>query len=609
MDLLKNPFHVLGATTRDDRHSIMDLAEEKSLLLDPDECMEARSILTNPRRRIAAEVAWLPGIDPTLFDLVLRHLDSPNQNLLNITGLTHIARANLLVSGLSRLSNLPSSNIVEWILAIAKASEDTKSETVCVILNEDRRASGFPKITDLSAIDDEIRNQKSHYRQVLTSVLENLLVAERASVLTMAIETSTGNGKYQCPILIEDLILSYESGVQDSLEQKQKIIEAQDKKLRVMTGAKNPDTILQPIVDQLIQTVKEWDTLAQPIQLTKKDRGERHAASFEIAWRVRELAIHLFNEYGKLDFSQQIINMLKEVFSEVIEVDERITADSEALEKQAILTKNFEKFEDITTQVEKLKAASDAKQSDYTLTPMVNQLIETVNTWNTITQPAEVNEAVVLVVRGIALHLWNEHQKSDFSKKILNALKTVFVALPEIADQVTKDLTDLEEQTHLVRSMEKFEEIEAQVAKLKNASDAKQSDYTLTPMVNQLIQTVKSWNPSTQPVEANNAVAIMVRNIALHLWNEHQKLDFAIQITNALIGVFRGMNGMHEVNNRLSQDIATLTNIREQRRLQNQNRSEDRGLSGCLIDRAIGYVVFFGICGIIALIGSLMESC
>ena len=446
MDLFKNPFYILGATPRDDKYRIIELAEEKSLLSDADECMAARSILIHPLRRISAEVAWLPGIDPTLSEIVLRHLDSPNQNLLNITGLTHIARANLLVSGLSRLPNLPTSNIVEWILAIAQASEAINSETVCAILNEDRRASGFREITDLSTIDDEIRKQRSYYRQVLTSVLENLSVTERARVLTLAIEWSIGNDKPRCPILIEDVILSYELSAQDFLEKKQKIIEAQDEKLRAMVDAKNPDTTLQPIVNQLIEAVKEWDTIAQPIQLSKRSRGERHTASFEIAWRVRELAIHLFNDYGKLDFSRKIMNMLLEVFAEVPEIVERIKVDLEALEKQAILTGSLEKFEDITTQVEKLK----------------------------------------------------------------------------------------------------------------DASDAKQLDYTLTPMVTQLIQTIKTWNTSTQPVEANNAVAITVRNMALYLWNEHQKLDFAIQITNALIGVFKGVYGMDEVNNRLKEDIMTL---------------------------------------------------
>ena len=442
MDLLKNPFHILGATARDNRHSIMELAEERSLLSNADECMAARSILIHPRRRISAEVAWLPGVDPTFSDEMLRHLDSPNQNLLNITGLTHIARANLLVSGLSRLPNLPTSNIMEWILSIAQASEAINSEMVCAILNEDRRAFGFPEITDLSAIDDEIRKQRSYYCQVLTSVLENLSVTERARVLTLAIEWSIGNDKPRCPILIEDVILSYELSAQDFLEKKQKIIEAQDEKLRAMVDAKNPDTTLQPIVNQLIEAVKEWDTIAQPIQLSKRSRGERHTASFEIAWRVRNLAIDLFNDYGKLDFSRKIMNMLLEVFAEVPEIVERIKVDLEALEKQAILTGSLEKFEEINTQVEKLKDASDAKQSDYTLTPMVNQLIQTVKTWNTSTQPVEANEAVAFVVRGIALHLWNEHQKLDFAIQITNMLFEVFVSSKGVGVEVATRLTE-----------------------------------------------------------------------------------------------------------------------------------------------------------------------
>ena len=206
MDLLKNPFHILGATTRDDKHRIMDLAEERSLLSDADECMAARTILTHPRNRISAEIAWLPGIDPERTDEILKRLETPDQNLHGNTGLTHIACANFLVSGLSRLANLASSNVVEWILAIARASEAINSEAVRATLNEDRSASGFPQIPDLSTIDDEIRKQKNYYRQVITSVLENLSVNERARVLTLAIESSIGNDKTRCPILIEDLV-------------------------------------------------------------------------------------------------------------------------------------------------------------------------------------------------------------------------------------------------------------------------------------------------------------------------------------------------------------------------------------------------------------------
>jgi hypothetical protein len=62
--LHQSAFAVLGVTTRDNRKRIVELAEEKSLELDHDVCQKARSDLTNPRTRLSAEIAWLPGVSP-----------------------------------------------------------------------------------------------------------------------------------------------------------------------------------------------------------------------------------------------------------------------------------------------------------------------------------------------------------------------------------------------------------------------------------------------------------------------------------------------------------------------------------------------------------------
>ena len=486
MDLFKNPFYILGATPRDDKYRIIELAEEKSLLSDADECMEAKAVLTIPRRRVSAEVAWLPGVDPSFYGILFRYLESPNEELPNIT-MAPIASANLRATKLSRYPDLLSSDILEWILEITQKSETIQPEEVRKVLNDDRSVARFSEAAK-SDVDDEIRNQKRYYSQTVTSVLGNLSVNARARVMTSLLETSTSNGRYQCPILIKDLIPAYELGVQDFLEQKKKIIEAQDEKLRAMIDANSPDTTLAQIVDQLLEAVKEWDTLAQPIQLSKQSSGERHNASFEIVQRLRILAADLFGEYGKFNISRNIINMLKEVFAEV----------------------------------------------------------------------------------------------------------------PELAEYISEDAEALEEQIPLVRGVEKFKEINGQVERLKEAADAKSPNYTLTPMVNQLIQTVKTWNTTTQLIEVNNAVAITVRNIALHFWNEHQELDFAIQITNALIGVFEGVYGMDEVNNRLSEDITTLYAMDRQRR-QIIEQQQTRGDTGCLLQ-----IVIFAAIGIIV---ALLQGC
>ena len=118
MDLLKNPFHILSATIRDDKIKIMDLAEECRILSDTNECMDAHSTLTRPQNRISAEIAWLPGVNPEHVDSLLKLLDSHPQNLLNIVDLTPLARANLLTAGVSRLTITESTNLLSGYLRL-----------------------------------------------------------------------------------------------------------------------------------------------------------------------------------------------------------------------------------------------------------------------------------------------------------------------------------------------------------------------------------------------------------------------------------------------------------------------------------------------------------
>ncbi|MEX3073931.1 hypothetical protein AB3Y13_19405 [Vibrio alginolyticus] len=331
MDLLQNPFHILNASPRDNRRRIMELADERSLLLDSSECMEARSELTNPRKRLSAEVAWLPGIGPKRVGEVLSLLESSPANLLAVDNLSSIARANLLAAGLARLSDHNADDVAEWILEISWAFEDLDADELSVIINEERVVSGFPEVSDLSAVEAEIQERRRHYRQVIKSALDNLSPKELVEAVTVAVESATDDGEEHGPILIADLVDSYEVEAQGFLDKEEGNIKALVEKLRAAVDAERSDSTLAPMVNQLIQVVKNWDTVAQPIQVSTKSRGLDHDASHRVAGLVRGLAIHIFNEHGKLDFSQQLTNMLQEVFAEVGEVAERTAEDADAL--------------------------------------------------------------------------------------------------------------------------------------------------------------------------------------------------------------------------------------------------------------------------------------
>ncbi|MYF98045.1 Hsp70 family protein, partial [Candidatus Poribacteria bacterium] len=230
MDLLHNPFYILKVTQLDNRQRIIEASEERSLLLDVDTCIEARSMLTIPTKRISAEVAWLPGIPPerandilvllesttgsnlrsdnlphdslaaalssilytttsTLADQVLELLNPLKEHLhdghpieieyfseigkfLGFDKLNPLARANLLAARMLRLHDYASEVITEWIIAIAQAFDRLDPLEVCTILNTERQESGFPEINNISDVETAIREIRQYYKQVIKFVLE-----------------------------------------------------------------------------------------------------------------------------------------------------------------------------------------------------------------------------------------------------------------------------------------------------------------------------------------------------------------------------------------------------------------------------------------------------
>ena len=149
------------------------------------------------------------------------------------------------------------------------------------------------------------------------------------------IDSATDSGTNHWPILVEDTVDAYGESAAAFLETEVKNIETQDKAIRIAADEGTPDADFTRMIDKLLQTVRDWDVLAHPIQLSKSRQGLRHDASHDVADRVRLLAIFLFNEYDKLYFSQKILNALQDVFAEIPAIAERITADLETLSRIA----------------------------------------------------------------------------------------------------------------------------------------------------------------------------------------------------------------------------------------------------------------------------------
>ena len=454
MDLLQNPFHILNATQRDKRSKIMELSEERSLLLDSSDCTQARSDLTIPSRRLSMEIAWLPGLGPKRTSEVLSVLENSVSALLGMYKLTPIVRANLLAAGLSRLPVSKPDDVAEWILALARAFDKIAPDELCAVINEERIASGFPEVKDLSMVEVEIQERRRHYRQVIKDALNNLSAKELVEAVTAAVESATDNGEEHGPILIYDMVDSYEIEAQDFLKNEAQNIKTLVETIGIAADAERPDSTLATMVNNLIRVVKNWDTVAQPIQVSTKSRGADHVASNKVAELVRELAIHLFNDHDKLDLSRLLTNMLQKVFAEVAKVAELTAEDVSALDGIAKQRFQLIKVQNIETLVENIKTAAAADRPDSTLAPMVNNLIQVVKNWN-IEAPSihvsikkrgldyDYSRQVAELVRELAIHIFNDHDKLDFSRLLTNMLQEVFAEVAEIADLTAEDASTL----------------------------------------------------------------------------------------------------------------------------------------------------------------------
>ena len=335
MDILENPFHILGATPRDNRQRIMELADEQSLLLDSDVCTQARSNLTNPRKRQAAEISWIIGVGPKRAKELISHIQSSPSDLLQENNIPPIARSNLLSAAMKRLPTYSPFEVSKWILELARSFEDVDIEQVRSTINDDRIVSGFSEITDLSGIESELNELRRSYLNTIRDTLDKLESGHLVKAVTIAIEVATEDGKRHGQILIDDLVDIYEVEAQEFLRIEGENIGQIVGEITSLADNGTSNDLLVKKVFQLNKVVRNWDTVAQPIQVSAKSRGLEHNASHELAAIVRGLAIKLYNEHNELELSQKITEMLSEVFAEVVEVAERAAEDIAALENIA----------------------------------------------------------------------------------------------------------------------------------------------------------------------------------------------------------------------------------------------------------------------------------
>jgi hypothetical protein len=327
----ENPFFILGVSPRDGKAKIIEMAEESSLTNDSDLCNKARSDLTNPRNRIAAEISWFPGLSPKkASELVV--LVSKNPNFIQSEfSLPPLVLVNLWIPFFEAVDNEDDVILIsDSIIRFSDLLEQITPEEVLRDINEDRAVSGFSEISSLDTIEEALTERKKLFKSSVKETLNRLSTDKLISVITKVTEVATVNGSKIAPEFIYSLIDAYEVEVQSVLskefENAEKLCDA------ILSNAVSKSSV-EPNLTTLNNLSKNFVRLAKPIQLASKSRGLEHELSQSYAYRVRGLAVDLHMKHVLTDISFNLTKVNQELFSNMPEFMDTLEKDEDALEE------------------------------------------------------------------------------------------------------------------------------------------------------------------------------------------------------------------------------------------------------------------------------------
>lgn len=331
--LHQSPFWLLGASMRDDRRRIVELAEEKSLDLDSETCQRARADLTHPRTRLTMEIGWFPGVSPKKTSDLMQLLSEQPSKVRTQVGLPALARANLLAAAFECVDEKdPAIYPADFILELAQIVDQITADEVLRDVNEDRTISGFPEIKSADHVENDLVERKRIFRNTIKAKLNDFQPTLLIEIMTQVVKRATDNGNRHAPQLIDELVDSYELEVQVFLhtegENVVKLVDAA--RCAADAGPTSIDSLTY-LIDKLDKVVANWNKITQPIQLSAKARGTQHDASRELAYAIRSLSIDLFNQHNLVDQTTRLTGMLKARFANIPDVSERLEQDEDAL--------------------------------------------------------------------------------------------------------------------------------------------------------------------------------------------------------------------------------------------------------------------------------------
>lgn len=341
MGVNENAFDLLGVTPEDRIARINDVKDEKSWVDEPNESMyeAARETLTNPRKRLQAEVPWFLKNSNSAFSL-MNEVQNCRGTDIRLVVQKIVALDDEYKQALQEesLNDIYTDIIISRKKAgiSADIEQDDIEEALSQLLEEGAKA----------AIDTLLRKCSTQEAAQIGNVIAKEMIQPRI-------------GKYpkkygDCIRFFIDL---YNMKVQNELDTRSEKIQQDIEAAKVYTSVAQ----LSP----LFQEIEWFDYLAQPLQLYFEDQGQadKQSQSEDIAGNLRKLSLFYHNERQLTELSIAVTEKAMQVFAENPKVLQQLQEDDEILKQQVQVKPLTDDLEIVFVQVARFVDRKKGKEA------------------------------------------------------------------------------------------------------------------------------------------------------------------------------------------------------------------------------------------------------
>ncbi len=320
INILQNPFALLGATIQDPPDTLRKLAQEAVAAgsLGEAEADGAAEMLLNPETRLAAEVSWLLGRSVPRVRAILSALrEAPDTagRLALLETIDGVAKANLA----AHLCAVERGG-VSIVRAMVEAQNEISAEAVFWLVNGNRERAGFLLVEG----------------ETLAAALE-ALQAQHCAAVCEAISAREAHRKFMVRLFadgwspegpaytfLERVVAAYNAWYDAHLEAIER-----DLKRHCQVLASEPDN--REAADGVKSALALWDEYSEPLRGQDRESATVDARADAMHGHVSKLCFHLARNCGRYRAALQLSESLRYAFPGHPPVDLKMPEDLHAL--------------------------------------------------------------------------------------------------------------------------------------------------------------------------------------------------------------------------------------------------------------------------------------